>query len=291
MGIKAMSLAALMALTSPALAFPVEPAMEQLERTHAGVLGLIPRTPDEARRNAVSASILSLNYDRIANSGFPATGRYIIVNLPSFELQAWENGRLVMTSPVVVGRKDTPTPLIVSNLTALKLNPDWTVPPTLTDRYLDRLRRGNIRYFRNRGIVVRGPHGRVPFKQVDPANFRADGYRFWQPPGDRNSLGLLKFELDNREAIYLHDTNDPKLYAESRRDRSAGCIRVQHYEDLAVWVSGLSREEIRAGIATGRTRWKRVDPVPVHITYFTALPDGAGQVWFYPDIYGLDRVS
>ncbi len=177
----------------------------------------------------------------------PQRGKFIFVNVPSFELIAFEDGEPVMRSRVVVGRPSTETPDLFSYLYALKFNPDWTPTP----------------------MMIR--------------NEAAE----YVPPGPNNPLGRLKFEMDNNQFIYLHDTNRKELFNRDRRAYSHGCVRVQNYLDLAAWVAGVPVEEIERKIRTGRTFTERVpEAVPVYLGYYIFFPNEYGQLTAYPDLYG-----
>lgn len=177
----------------------------------------------------------------------PQHGKFILVNIPSFELIAFQDGNPVLRSRVVVGRPSTETPDLYSNMWALKYNPDWT--PTAN-------------MIRNESAV-------------------------YVKPGPNNPLGLLKFELDNNQAIYLHDTNRKDLFDRERRAYSHGCVRVQNYLDLAAWVAGVPVSEIQQNINTRRTYIDRLpESIPVYLGYYIFFPDESGRIQSYPDLYG-----
>ena len=106
-----------------------------------------------------------------------------------------------------------------------------------------------------------------------------------QRPGPQNSMGAVKFMLPNELGIYLHDTPNKALFASSQRTFSAGCVRVEDYRRLAQWLYQ------RRGVGPkGDASEQAVDlpaPVPVYITYFTALPEGQ-SVATRSDVYGRD---
>src|SRR3546814_309898 len=58
-----------------------------------------------------------------------------------------------------------------------------------------------------------------------------------QPAGPENPLGRFRFHMDNDQAIYLHDTNEPDLFAKARRAISSGCVRVSDPFALAAFVA------------------------------------------------------
>ncbi|MGO1076062.1 L,D-transpeptidase family protein [Inquilinus sp. CA228] len=223
----------------------------------------------------------------------PARGKSITVNVPTAEIIAFENGVEVLRTRAVVGSPLTQTPLIQSNMIAVKYNPDWTVPPGLTKKYKAQMAAGQYDDMRKHGVVVKTPEGQT----FDPAQVPPDmvgtmGWKFWQPPGDDNALGLLKFELDNDQAIYLHDTNNRRLFATDNRAVSNGCIRVENYLGLAAWVLGTDIPAVEAGIATAKTHFARVPSrIPVRMTYYLAYPDVAGGIRYGEDVYSMAEGS
>ncbi|HEU4552515.1 MAG TPA: L,D-transpeptidase family protein [Chitinophaga sp.] len=52
----------------------------------------------------------------------------IVVDIPSCNLLLYEQGKQVLASRVVTGKKPTPTPTLCSRVTAVILYPYWTVP-------------------------------------------------------------------------------------------------------------------------------------------------------------------
>ena len=56
------------------------------------------------------------------------------------------------------------------------------------------------------------------------------------------------------------------------------------------WSDTLTPEEVAAKIESGNSTTVRLkQKLPVHITYFTAWPDAAGNMVYFNDIYGRDR--
>jgi murein L,D-transpeptidase YcbB/YkuD len=181
------------------------------------------------------------------DASIPSQGKFILVNIPSFELIALQDGVPVLRSRVVVGRPGTTTPEMQSSMFALQFNPSWTPTPSM---------------------------------------IRNEGLRY-MPPGPQNPLGRILFDLDNDEFIYLHDTNERALFNRPQRALSHGCIRVEQARALAAWALGASEAGIDAMIARGSTYSVPLpEAIPVSLAYHTQFPDEAGQVVSYPDIYG-----
>ena len=115
-----------------------------------------------------------------------------------------------------------------------------------------------------------------------------------QKPGPKNALGLIKFIFPNSNNVYLHSTPSVGLFAESRRDFSHGCIRLEKPADLAVFVlrgiPGWDMAKVRAAMAQSSNQQVNLPrPIPVLIVYGTVIVPEDGLVHFYDDIYGHDK--
>lgn len=200
-----------------------------------------------------------------------APTKYIIVNIPSYELIAYEWSKEVFRSRIIVGTKKDQTPTMVSDAYSLKFNPDWTAPPGMRKDYAARWNAGERNYFEKNGVQV---------------SYDANGrLRFWQPPS-RSYLGDLKIELDNPYFVYLHDTNNPSKFSKSKRAMSRGCVRVQDYVKLAAWLSNTTEDSIQKKLGTGKTFWQSIDRIPVIVVYMLAYPGPDDTVGYFEDVYG-----
>jgi len=179
-------------------------------------------------------------------AAIPSRGKSVLVNIPSYELIALQDGEPVLRSRVVVGRPAAPTPELLSSMFALQFNPAWTPTPLM---------------IRNEGL-------------------------HYMPPGPQNPLGRILFELDDDEFIYLHDTNEKELFKRTQRALSHGCVRVEQARALAAWALGVSEQEIDAMVSKGTTYSVPLpENIPVSLVYYTRFPDERGQVASVPDIY------
>jgi murein L,D-transpeptidase YcbB/YkuD len=177
----------------------------------------------------------------------PPRGKFILVNIPSFELIALQDGEPVLRSRVVVGKPAAATPEMLSEMFAIQFNPSWTPTPSMV---------------RNEGL-------------------------HYMPPGPQNPLGRMMFALDNEEFIYLHDTNERALFNRSQRALSHGCVRVEKARSLAAWSLGVSEQEVDSMTSHGKTHSVPLaEPIPVALVYFTRFPDEQGRTVSHPDIYG-----
>ena len=197
----------------------------------------------------------------------PAPTR-IDVNTAAAQLDYWRDGRHVDRRRVVVGEPGWETPQLSSNMIQLVANPMWRVPDSILE---DELSKKSAGYLAANGFEYR------------------DG-RLVQRSGDKNALGRVKFDLDNKQAIYLHDTPAKALFAEPERHRSHGCIRVHNalqFAELVASHDGILDRYRKAASGNDEDYVKLKSEIPVRLLYHTAYWDGA-RVQFRPDVYGWD---
>jgi murein L,D-transpeptidase YcbB/YkuD len=239
---------------------------------------------DEERR----ALLLNLERARELPAG---AGRYVLVNAAAQRLDMVENGQVVGSMNVVVGKPKNPTPMMAANIRFAALNPYWNVPPDLAaERIAPNVVKDGLKYLTSHGYQVLSDWGDNP-SIVDPATIDwkavAAGtteIRVRQLPGPSNSMGQMKFMFPNSEGVYLHDTPDKELLSEASRLFSGGCVRLEDAPRLAQWLFGRTLEPAGAG---AEQAVPLPQPVPVYITYLTAVPEGT-SIAYFDDIYGLD---
>lgn len=279
----------LLASLAASVAAPLRPALAQGAMTNRQILEAELASGRQCgRREAALRGTIA----RLGRMRSPTSGRAIIVDIPSQSLVAYEGGRAVLESRVVVGdAKGWQTPDLETTASYVRFNPTWTVPTSiLTSRgWRDRLAR-NPGYFSKLNFAVE-----LDGKLVEPedaAPYAQDVRRFVQRPGKDNALGAVKIGLNAGNAIYLHDTSDPEGFDEDARTLSHGCIRVEKAMELGAWVLGISTDRAE-GLLAGDDRTDRRPPSPVRVatTYLTAWPDASGNVRYWPDVYGKDRIG
>lgn len=222
----------------------------------------------------------------------PPQGRYVMIDTAGARLYMIEDGRVVDSMKVIVGKADpsTQTPLIASTIYYATLNPYWHVSSDMVRSLIARnvLDQG-LGYLKTHGYQVMADDGSDQLLDPSKVNWRqvAAGeamVRVRQLPGPANSMGRLKIPFPNASDIYLHDTPNKSLFASEDRNLSHGCIRLQDAERLGRWLMGRPPE------AASRDPEQNVllpSPVPIYVTYLTAQVDG-GQLTFVDDIYGRD---
>lgn len=280
----------------------LEASVKRFQRLHGldadGVIG--KATLAALNQSAAEkARIIELNMERWRWLPQQLGERHVRVNIAGFELESWENGGIVDTQAVVVGRDYRRTPVFSGTMTYLVLNPTWEVPPSIAQKdLLPQIQKDPAYLERMRFQVLR--EWGAEEKRVDPATVDWNSlkpsslpYRFRQLPGENNALGQVKLMFPNPHAVYLHDTPAKNLFGKTDRAFSSGCIRLQRPLDLAAWAltgtAGWDRPRIDAAVAAGRTETVRLGkPVQVHLLYWTAWVSPDGDVHFRRDIYGRD---
>lgn len=216
---------------------------------------------DRARRLAVGLERL-----RWAERTPPQTR--IDVNTAATFLDYWRDGQHAGRRRVVTGEPGWETPQLQSPMANLVANPMWRVPDSI---YKEELASKGPGYFAANNMAFR------------------DG-RLVQLPGPKNSLGEVKFDLENDQSIYLHDTPAKALFADVERHRSHGCVRVEGAVDFAMQLAsenGVS-SQFMDGLAKGDESYIKLKrKIPVRLLYRTAYYDGS-MVRLVPDIYGWD---
>jgi murein L,D-transpeptidase YcbB/YkuD len=224
-----------------------------------------------------------------------AAPRYVLVNTASFEVQGVANGRVEVTSRTIVGKRQTPTPVVSATIQAVNILPFWHVPPGIAGRAIIPAVRKDPSYLARERIRVFSTFGgeEIAPELVNWWGPESSRYVFRQEPGPQNALGVLRIDMPNKYIVYMHDTPMKKLFGEYERAFSAGCVRVETVLDVASWLlagqGGWTREAIDQNIADGKAKTIKLPaPVPVHFAYLTALVRG-GEVHFRNDLYNRDE--
>ena len=225
----------------------------------------------------------------------------IVVNIPEFLLRAYdEQVKPQVIMPVVVGRAmRTQTPVLYEEMKYVVFWPYWNVPPSiLRGELIPKIAKDPAYLQKNNYEVVTYSGQLVTDGVVSDevlAQLRAGKLMVRQKPGPKNALGLIKFIFPNDQNVYLHSTPSQGLFAQSRRDFSHGCIRVENPAALAEWVlrnnPGWTKERIDAAFKAEKQQQVNLpSPIPVLIVYGTAVTKEDGKTYFFEDIYGYDKV-
>jgi len=274
-----------------ALEEAVKRYQEQSGRFADGVIG----EPERAALNVTTDERLrqiELNMERWRWLGGSFGDRYLIVNIPEYKLHLFEGGKDVLSMRVVVGKVMSQTPVFSDTMTAVVVNPTWSVPPSIVANEIVPAIAEDPDYLAKHRMRVVGTDG----NEITDFDLGDSTKRVIvrQDAGEGNALGAMKFIFPNSFDVYLHDTPAGKLFDEQERSFSHGCIRVEDPVALAHAVLRGRPESnegrLQALIAKGETKTIGLPkPLPVHIVYFTASADKDGQVSFLGDVYGIDE--
>jgi murein L,D-transpeptidase YcbB/YkuD len=228
----------------------------------------------------------------------------IVVNIPQFKLFAFQSAddheSSLLRMGVIVGQAfpHTQTPVFFADMKYVVFRPYWDVPLSIARREtLPNIQRRHDYLQRNHFELVRGQGDNSPVVAATPENIAqlaSGAVRVRQLPGDDNALGEIKFMLPNSYNVYLHSTPAKRLFDESSRAYSHGCIRVSDPTALAEYVlrhaeTPWDKQRIEAAMnGEPNQRVYLNKPIPVMIMYGTAMPLESGVVQFFDDIYGHD---
>lgn len=242
------------------------------------------------RGDAYYDRLIALNLERARLLPGPYV-RHVVVDAASARLWYFSKGEQDGTMKVVVGAKESPTPMMAGMVRYATLNPYWNVPSDLVERKLAPRMLAGDSLGRKHYEALSGWSANA--QRLDPATIDwqavADGrteLRVRQLPGGDNAMGKVKFMFPNDLGIYLHDTPSRDLLAKPARQFSNGCVRLEDAQRLGRWFFG---RPLKSDSDKPEQHEPLPQPVPVYLTYLTAAPSGNG-VQFLPDVYGRDAM-
>jgi L,D-transpeptidase YcbB len=264
--------------------------------------GLAPAgTMNERTRAAMAVPVeqrlaqVGRNMERLGARFVELGRRYVVVNIPGAQVEAVENGAIARRYVAIVGRPGNASPEVDAVITAVNVNPTWTVPQSILKKeFAPKLAKDPGVLARQNMKVLDGSGREVDPAGIDWTSAKALNYTLRQGSGGGNALGQLRIQMPNPDAVYMHDTPSKKLFGATDRFFSHGCVRVQGVNDLAAWLlgAGWDAQKIAREIAMGeRKDLPLADHVPVHWVYMTAYVTPDGTAHFRNDVYGLDVSS
>ncbi|MGH6672738.1 MAG: L,D-transpeptidase family protein [Xanthobacteraceae bacterium] len=208
---------------------------------------------------------------------------YVMINLPDFTASVYNDGKRVWKTKIVIGKPDMPTPIMSQMMKFITVNPIWHVPPSIINReYLPAMAQDPTVMQRMGLVVERDSSGRVT--------------GIYQPPGDNNAEGRLRFNFPNKFLVYQHDTPDKYMFKYAKRAFSHGCMRTQDpvkYAEVLLSIvrpnDGYTEERIKKMFGPSEINIAFPTYIPIHVTYQTAFVDQHGKLQLRDDIYGRDR--
>ncbi len=228
------------------------------------------------------ADIIVANMERLRWMPRDLGKTHVMVNIPDYSLKIVHNGATYWQTRIVVGKPSQATPITTADMKFITVNPTWNVPPSIIqNEYLPALAQDPTVLDRMGLKIQQAADGTV---------------RIWQPPGDRNALGRIRFNFPNKFLVYQHDTPDKHLFKHDKRAYSHGCMRVQDplmYGEkllsLALPKEGYTQERLRKMFGGSEININFPVHIPVHMTYQSAYVDDAGKLVIRDDVYGRDQ--
>jgi murein L,D-transpeptidase YcbB/YkuD len=207
------------------------------------------------------------------------SGQLIVVNIPEFVLHVYEGKNRAFDMNVVVGKEGHNTMMFSGDLNQIVFSPYWNVPPSIVEKEILPALEKNPDYLASQNMEQIGTEDGLP--------------KIRQLPGEKNSLGRVKFLFPNSFNIYFHDTPAKSLFEKDKRAYSHGCIRLAEPEKMANYLlrgsPDWTPERITEAMYSGEEKYVKLKkPVPVIITYYTAWVDDNGRINFRDDIYNHD---
>jgi L,D-transpeptidase YcbB len=221
--------------------------------------------------------------------------RYILVNIPSAQLETVEMGKVYSRHNVVAGKLERPTPSLRSRVSDITFNPYWNAPASIVERDLiPKFLKDQTIFEQMRIHVFDGVGGpEIDPYTIDWANTPPERYHFRQEPGAENAMATVKINFPNEHMVYMHDTPHRELFGSNARYESSGCVRVDQVRTVVSWIlngqDGFDEGQFEM-IAASEEPYdiKTVNPPDVRFMYLTAWATEDGRINFRPDIYGLD---
>ena len=244
---------------------------------------------------------LELNRNRIFELlQQPLEERYVLVNVPAYQLEAVERFEVAQRHRVVAGRPGRDTPTLKATIKALNFFPSWKVPDSVAQldvfprlvKEPEYLEKEKIRVVMN---DFNGPE--IDATAVDWSIADASKVKLRQDPGPQNALGLVRIDMQNEHGVYMHDTPLKTLFEQRSRAFSAGCVRVQDVFKLVSWIARYepgwdNPGQVEAVIQMGQPLDVQLTrPIPVYFSYITGWAEADGRVLFRADIYNRDGKS
>ncbi|MFZ4457016.1 MAG: L,D-transpeptidase family protein [Bacteroidales bacterium] len=236
------------------------------------------------------ALAMAMNYRRFLSINQEVN--CIVVNIPEAEAIYYKENKPILTMRTVVGKKSNPTPTIASHITSIVTFPYWNVPHSIAVKeILPKVQKDDNYLEQNNFEVVDAKNNVVDDADLNWKKYDADNfpYFFRQSTGAGNSLGVLKFNLENPFSIFLHATSWQGVFEKENRFLSHGCIRLEKPFDLAneLMNGKLDIEKLKSDKENTEPKTYRLDaPLQTFIIYNLVQVNGK-KITFLDDVYKL----
>ncbi len=223
-------------------------------------------------------------------------GIAVWANIPEFRVRVLKDQEVVFSEKAIVGQVSHKTPVFSDQMEWIEIHPVWFVPDSIkVGDILPSLKRKTSTVMQRYNLRVHCSGLGSNHKNIDWHSVDIRKCSFTQPPGRKSVLGDFKFKFPNKYLVYMHDTHKPGLFSATTRTYSHGCIRVRKPRVMAEILlnhdKGMTSDSLGKILSGPKNPHKEIftRPVPVHITYFTALFDDEDNFLTTPDYYGHDR--
>ncbi len=232
--------------------------------------------------------------------------KYAVVNIPSAEINVWEwdkkhkEDTLVLFSKIVVGKPENQTPTLKSKINYMLIYPYWSVPYSIAWKEILPMVQRDTNYLHKKNFEVINGKGEVitNLGKLNWKRFNKDylPVKFRQRIGNENSLGICKFNFNNKYGVYLHDTNSKRYFKTFYRYQSHGCMRLEKFVDLARFL--IREDTLKLPYDTLNAYFARPiqqqinmrKPLQLYVRYYTAMVDDKNKLQKYIDIYRKNEV-
>ena len=280
---------------------PKTPQFERLIKHYNALKANEGVTSEKARK-------VKLNIERTKLMSSTGWDTYVLINVPQYQFRFFESGTKRMEFGVVVGKYTWQTPIFDSTLKYIVVNPTWNVPDNIARQEIIPHYLRNRNYLKRKNMVVRRDYnidsepvnpGSVNWSKYLTAEYKTKSipYKFIERSSAGNALGRVKFMFPNRFSVYMHDTNNKKLFnynTPAKRFQSHGCIRLAQPKDL-LRLFGETYTAIPYSEVVEKYNSKKMyhinlnQDIRVHVTYLTAYVEENGTLHFFGDQYGYDK--
>ena len=241
---------------------------------------------------------LEMNMERWRMYTYPSDKKFVWVNIPKYEMRVVEEDTIVMESRVIVGEPKHKTPLLKSTIRYFIIYPYWNVPYSIATKEILPILKRDTSYLRRKNFDVLNNYGEII--TYTPINWKKYSktyfpFRLRQRMGDDNSLGILKFNFENKYGVYLHDTDGRRLFKREMRALSHGCIRLEKFIDFAHFI--IRDDSVRYPFDSLKMDLLKEEqkyvyalkPLPIYVNYFSAEVNDEGELFFFLDVYRRDE--
>jgi murein L,D-transpeptidase YcbB/YkuD len=243
---------------------------------------------------------IATNLDKTKIYPKKLSDKRVEINIPRYQLTYFDENRPELTSKVVLGRTDRPTPVMNDLIEYLVLNPTWTVTDNLIKKDLIGVLREEPNYLKEHNIRVYAGNEEIELSPGELDGYENSSakvpYRFVQDAGSKNVLGVVKFAFPNAHDVFLHDTDNKDLFNRRYRVYSSGCIRTQKPLELTKILlethtaDKYNENKMQEILDSNKTTTIKLDKsLPINILYFT-LSKEKEKVYFDYDIYMYDQI-